>query len=141
MSFKAEQIPPGSPIEQTPEYQQASKQKGGLSLGRRIVDSSVGATLYVLSVGGDRFRPPGKYALFYKGEMVRVKAHLFGQWVAGVGRVFTYDIFSVEVPDALLAERTAITALVREALEEACRHHAATPVGKVEFVNPEGHKQ
>ena len=134
MAFELEPIRKGDAIEGTPEHQQAVALYRGLPLGSRVIDRDRNAILYCLSVGRNEDRPPGDYLLFYNGQIIDIKAHLKGQWVEGIGRVFTYHVHSLHFPKCIEAERDNITQLMWDALDAMCRSVYEPPtIAKVEF--------
>lgn len=135
MPFVFEYITTGSPVEQTPEYQQAVALKRGLPIGSRVIDSSQGATLYCLSEGGTEDRPPGDYLLFYKGQITKIRAYLKIQWVDGLGDVATYRIYSLDIPPAIQTDRDNVVQVMTEALEAKVRSYPVPPTTvKIEFM-------
>lgn len=134
MPFVFEYITSGSPVEQTPEYQQAVALKRGLPIGSRVVDPSQGATLYCLSAGGTEDRPPGDYLLFYKGQLIKIRAYTNTAWIDGIGRVTTFRIFSIDIPGNE-PDRSDVTRVLTEALDSKGRSVSTSIAAvRVEFI-------
>lgn len=118
MGFQFERIIDGDSVKENVEYKKAVELGGGIPISSYVVDRDAGATLYCLSVGGGPENEwPGHYLLFYREELVHIKAMLNEKWEEGVGNVATYQISDIDYPKSLKTEKSTIINLVRQALK------------------------